>query len=152
MRYFCRGFSSPKVSRRIRKDNPLQVPTVPLPLSFFLLRVFYFTALSVNCRRIGSSTGSPACCAPSGDELLLSRASRSRGFMLCSLSSRGSGLPLCSLSFRVSRKAQIAKNNIAMDGEGENNRIGGDAGSCNGDGGDGCGGGSCVCGVWTGLA
>jgi len=53
---------------------------------------FYFMALSVNCRRIGNSTGSPACCAPPGDELLLSRASRSRGLTLCGLSSWGSGL------------------------------------------------------------
>lgn len=35
------------------------------------------------------------------------------------------------------RKAQIAKNNIAVDGEGENNRIGGDAGGCGGGGGGG---------------
>lgn len=89
-----------------------------------LLRVFYFTALSVNCRRIGSSTGSPACCAPSGDELLLSRASRSRGLTLFGLSSRERVRP---------RKAQIAKNNIAVDGEKENNRID-DAGGCDGDG------------------
>jgi len=35
------------------------------------------------------------------------------------------------------RKAQIAKNNIAADGEGENNRIGDDAGGCDGGGGGG---------------
>lgn len=62
------------------------------PTLLLLLHAFYFMALSVNCRRIGNSTGSPACCAPPGDELLLSRASRSRGLTLCGLSSRGSGL------------------------------------------------------------
>jgi len=86
-----RGFSSPKASRRIRKDNPSRVSMALLPPRL-LLHAFYFMALSVNCRRIGSSTGSPACCAPPGDELLLSRASRSRGLTLCGLSSRRSGL------------------------------------------------------------
>lgn len=33
------------------------------------------------------------------------------------------------------RKAQIAKNNIALDGEGENNRMGGGGGDGDGDGG-----------------
>jgi len=67
----------------------------------------------------------PACCGPPGDELLLSRASRSRGLMLCGLS-----LFPFSVSLSLSRgpgleKSKIAKNNIALDGEEENNRIAG---------------------------
>lgn len=77
--------------KTIHRESMVPLLLPPL-LLLLLLRAFYFTALSVNCRRIGSSTGSPACCAPSGDELLLSRASRSRGLTLCGLSSRGSGL------------------------------------------------------------
>jgi len=91
---------SPNASRRIRKDNP---PRVNPP---FALCAFYFTTLCANCRRIGNSTGSPACCAPPGDELLLSRASRSRVRTLCGLSSPSRGTR--------PRKVQIAKNNIAL--------------------------------------
>lgn len=80
--------------------EPLCVPLSPPPPPPRLPRAFYFTALSVNCRRIGSSTGRPACCAPPGDELLLSRASRSRGLTLFGLSSRERVRP---------RKVQIAK-------------------------------------------
>lgn len=72
----------------------------------FIPCAFYFTTLCANCRRTGSSTGSSACCVPPGDELLLSRASRSRVRTLCGLSSRSRGAR--------PRKAQIAKNNIAL--------------------------------------
>lgn len=40
-----------------------------------------------RCKLPKSSTGSPACCAPPGDELLLSRASRS--LTLCGVSLEG---------------------------------------------------------------
>lgn len=97
-----RGSSSPKTSRRIRKDNPPLLS--PTPSSCIL---FY----GARCKLPKDWKSSSACCAPPGDELLLSRASRSRG-----------------LSRARPRKAQIAKNNIALDGEGENNRMGGGGG------------------------
>lgn len=115
-----RGLSSLKAGSPAESEGTIHCESLRWPPPPLLLRAFYFTALSVNCRRIGSSTGRPACCAPPGDELLLSRASRSRGLTLFGLSSRERVRP---------RKVQIAKNNIAVDGEGENNRIG-DAAGC----------------------
>lgn len=90
---------------------------VPLPPRLrFILRRSVQIAEGLEAAR--ALRAGPACCAPPGGELLLSRASRSRGLTLCG------GLSL----WARPRKAQIAKNNIALDGEGENNRIaGGDA-------------------------
>lgn len=108
---------------------------LPPPISSlrFILRRSVQIAEELEAARALRSADS-ACCAPPGDELLLSRASRSR-------TSRG--LSPCRLGLE---KAQIAKNNIALDGEGENNRIGSDAG---GDGGGGCcGGGDGDDGCW----
>lgn len=137
-RFFARCESLPrKRLGGVRKDNPPRVPTVspspshPASPSRTACVLFYGTLckLPKDWKQHGFSAG-PACCAPPGDELLLSRASRSRGLTLCGLS----------LLARP-RKAQIAKNNIAPDGEGENNRIGGDVD----EGASGGGGGGCCC-------
>jgi len=109
-------------SKRQSSAGPYGLPVSP-PLP-----AFYFTALCANCRRIGSSIARVACVLRASGRriIIVSCLTQPRPHVMWSLSILSLSLSL-SLGGRP-RKAQIAKNNIALDGEQENNRIAGGAG------------------------